>query len=237
MPEAKRFLKLMVSGATDELASYDHTAFILLYWIARRARYHDGFSIHGLKPGQAMIGDYKRMGLTEQKYRGAKQRLENYGFATFKATTRGTVATLTDTAVYDLLRSGGNGQGNTRATDGQRSSNGRATTNTEEERREVEVKRVDQRGSAPLTDKEYFDQPPAAARPAPPAPTRKRLPWRSDLEKQIELKRAIIDDMHRRYALGTTPGQRQHPEQVAKWKQLRSEVANLREQIANGDFG
>jgi hypothetical protein len=95
------FIKLNRSAETLELLN-DPNAFILLTVIALRARRTDEFNIHNLKSGQALIGDYGKCGLTRQQYRTAVKRLGHWGLATFKPTTRGTVATLLDRRIYDI---------------------------------------------------------------------------------------------------------------------------------------
>lgn len=95
------FIKLMRSRATRELLQ-DGSAFLLLTLIAWRAKRTNDFSVHGLTIGQALIGDHQACGLTARQYRSAKARLQRYGLAAFRTTNRGTVATLLDTAVYDI---------------------------------------------------------------------------------------------------------------------------------------
>ena len=96
----------------------------LLNIIARRAsRTHKRTS--GIVPGQALIGDYKNYGMTEQNYRTAKKNLEEWKYVTFKPTHKGTIATLCCPDVYDINIKEGNGQ----VTDSQRTGNGQVTTN------------------------------------------------------------------------------------------------------------
>lgn len=100
------FLKLMKSPDTMELATKAPNAFILLMQIAWRAKRTNGFSAQGLGIGQALIGDYKSIGLTERKYRTAKALLKKGRFATFKATNKGTIATLINSRVFDINEEG-----------------------------------------------------------------------------------------------------------------------------------
>jgi hypothetical protein len=95
------FVKLRRGEATWELLE-DHNAFVLLTVIALRARRTHSFNRHGLQIGQALIGDYEAYGLTEKQYRLAKARLERYGLAGFKATNRGTIATLLGREIFDI---------------------------------------------------------------------------------------------------------------------------------------
>lgn len=68
---AKRFLKLNIdSDKADFLALNHPNAFILLYFIARRARRVPGQS-DGLGIGECHLGDWKSFGLSRQNYRTA----------------------------------------------------------------------------------------------------------------------------------------------------------------------
>jgi hypothetical protein len=96
------FLKLMKNRKTNELLTNAPKAFLLLTQIALRAKRTDDFNAHGLTVGQALIGDYKSIGLTEKGYRYAKGLLEKWGFAAFKGTNKGTIVTLINSEVYDI---------------------------------------------------------------------------------------------------------------------------------------
>ncbi|HET8962479.1 MAG TPA: hypothetical protein VFM99_01180 [Chitinophagales bacterium] len=100
------FFKTMRSSVGMELLK-DAPAYLLLSQIAYRARWTDSFNKDGLSIGQALIGDYKNIGLTEKQYRNAKKRLERGGFVTFKRAFNGTVATLINNEVFDLNISNG----------------------------------------------------------------------------------------------------------------------------------
>jgi len=133
------FIKLKRGSATRELLA-DGPAFLLLTSIALRARRADGFNRHGLKAGQALIGDYRSCGLTEQRYRSAKARLQRYGFVDFKATSRGTVATLLDQSIYDINVTDEQRTTNDQATENQRATNEQPTTNKNEKKEKKEKK-------------------------------------------------------------------------------------------------
>lgn len=105
------FLKLVKSSMTEELMA-EPACFMLLTQIAYRARRINGSSINGLKKGEALIGDYKRIGLTEQKYRTAKKKLEKWGLITTRATNRGTVAKLVGKQIFDINEEKSNEQNN-----------------------------------------------------------------------------------------------------------------------------
>jgi len=74
----------------------------LLKIIAGRARRTNEFNVLNLKIGEAFLGDYRSYGMTQQQYRTAKKQLTKWGFATFRATSKGTVATLLDDSIYDI---------------------------------------------------------------------------------------------------------------------------------------
>lgn len=127
------YIMLQRSEATRELLQ-DGNAFRLLAHIALRAKRTDGFSVHGLRIAQALIGDYAACDLTEGQYRAAKARLKRCGLADFKGTNRGTIATLLNNEVFDINLS------SSRRTDDEpearhgRTGNGQATTNKNEKK-------------------------------------------------------------------------------------------------------
>ena len=127
-----KFLMQSRGPEVDELLK-DPAAFVLLTQIARRAKRTNDFTLHDLKIGEALIGDYDSIGLTEQRYRSAKKRLERYGLATFKPTNKGTIAKLTNSLIYDVNLDHSNDQTNNQKADKQRSNNDQgnrqATTN------------------------------------------------------------------------------------------------------------
>lgn len=114
-----------------ELLKASPHAFALLYIIAHRARWHDGFNQHGLSLGDAFVGDFESYGMSEQNYRTAKVQLAKWGFATFKPTNKGTVARIINTGIFDASPLPANGQGSGQVTDASRAGNGRVTTNKE----------------------------------------------------------------------------------------------------------
>jgi len=122
------FLMLQRSKITEELLQKPD-CFALLTQIALRAKRSDDFNLHNLQIGESFIGDYQRAGLTEQRYRTAKNNLSKWGFATFRATNKGTVATLVNSTIFSYSKIPNNGQADSPATDEQRSSNGPTTTN------------------------------------------------------------------------------------------------------------
>ncbi len=122
------WVKLMRSEEVMELL-HNTNAFALLSVIAIRARRTNKFNRFGLTIGQALIGDYKRYGMTERSYRTAKDKLEKWGFVTFKGTNKGTIATLCDKRIYDINPETKDEQNDGTETDKGRVSDGQETTN------------------------------------------------------------------------------------------------------------
>ena len=86
-----------------EVVKTSRTAFILAYALAYRARWNDSaFNPFHLQPGEA-ICDYQNWGLSEQEFRSARAKLEEWGFATFRATNRFSVGKLVDTRLFSIL--------------------------------------------------------------------------------------------------------------------------------------
>jgi len=114
-----RFIKYIPDS---EMAKYLHTkplANHLANIIATRARRSDCL-FTGLKIGQCYLGDYRKIGLSEQQYRTAKKVLKRIGLATFQGTNKGTLATLVSIEVYNLNTELPNGQTNSYLTDKER---------------------------------------------------------------------------------------------------------------------
>jgi hypothetical protein len=120
------FIRVRDSAAARDLARKPH-ALALLWLIALRAHRGSGTNIHGLKFGQAFVGDLAACGLTEKQYRVAKAMLQRGGLATFKGATKGTVATLLDSSIFDVSF---NTEGEQRANKG-RARGGQGATNIE----------------------------------------------------------------------------------------------------------
>jgi len=107
---------------------------------ALRARRTDEFNIHNLKTGQALIGDYRRCGLTHQQYRTAQKHLALWGLAAFKPTSRGTVATLLDHRIYDINDTPAQQTNNKQTTNDQQTGNKQPTTNKNDKNEKNEKK-------------------------------------------------------------------------------------------------
>lgn len=132
------YIKLMRQA--QELLENDPDAYLLMSQIMFRARWRDSrFNRTQLLPNQCYIGDYKKIGLTEQRYRDVKYRIEHiYRLATFQGTNKGTIATITNLEFCDINYKPENEQKNETRTDEERTKNEQRTTNEErkKERRE-----------------------------------------------------------------------------------------------------
>jgi hypothetical protein len=97
------YFKCWRNNMGSELWKKHRPAFFLLYEITKRARLDDSFNANGLRRGQAFIGesDMKSLGISAREYRTAKRILQECGFATFKTTNKGTIATLINTSVFE----------------------------------------------------------------------------------------------------------------------------------------
>ena len=69
------------------------------------------------------------MGMEETPYRTAKKNLKKMGFITTKSTSKGTIAKLINTELFDPNFDFGNDQINEELTSKQRAANGQVTTN------------------------------------------------------------------------------------------------------------
>jgi hypothetical protein len=138
--ESRGWIKLMRTEHTEALLHTYPNAFRLLTQIALRGRRTDS-TVLGLQRGEALIGDYKSIGLTRQKYRTALQLLCTLGFLTIKTTNRGTIAKLVGTSVYDINIETDNQQLNHQITIKQPSDNHQITTNKEDKKIKREEKK------------------------------------------------------------------------------------------------
>ncbi len=108
------------------------TAFLLLYIIAQRARRSNDSNFDELEIGEAKVGDFKSYNSTETIYKNDKNFLERYNFATFKGTTKGTIAKLIDISIFDINTDDVNDQETKQGTNKERTRNEQGTTNKNE---------------------------------------------------------------------------------------------------------
>ena len=117
-----------------ELIKRNPNALILAFVIAHRARYHDGFNQHGLERGEALLGDFRNYGMSQRKYRTAKMMLEQFHFATFRTTSRGTIGKLTDERLFAIWRLQSDNRSDKQATHRRQGDDKQTTTNKDQGR-------------------------------------------------------------------------------------------------------
>ena len=96
------FIKLVKGEMLDSLLEHEPNCFLLLTQIAKRAKRTQTPTPSGLEVNQAYIGDYKKCGLTRQTYRTSLEKLKRFGLIAYFSTNKGTVVTITNTAIYDI---------------------------------------------------------------------------------------------------------------------------------------
>ena len=124
------YFKFYRSETGRQLREKNPYAFMLLIIIGERVQRTNKYNKYGLQIGEAAIGvgDFEKMGWTEGLYRGAKKCLKNDGFATFKGTSKGTIATLTNFEIVDPNVECDNELLISQATNNQRAANEQLTT-------------------------------------------------------------------------------------------------------------
>jgi hypothetical protein len=151
---SERFIKFIPSEKSLHLVSNHPNAFILLTFIATRARRENGHP-DGLTVGQCRIGDHENMGLSRQEYRTAlsililKNLIEKVETcrtrqkSTTGSTTIGTLVRICDNTIYDINLNDTNQRPNHRPTTDQ------PPTNHEQER--IRKKKKEEEKHIPLT--------------------------------------------------------------------------------------
>jgi len=125
------WLKAMRTEDAMELIAANPLAYTLAAVIAFRARWRDGFNRHGLGPGEAMLGDFKKCGMSIRQYRTAKENLQKWGFATFRTTNKGTIGKLIDTRLFSVYADNADNQNAMQPTSSRQASVKQPTTNEE----------------------------------------------------------------------------------------------------------
>jgi hypothetical protein len=100
--KSKSFIKFIRDSEYLEIIKKRPTAFLLLSLIAYRAKRTNDNSFDDLEIGEALIGDYEAYGVTEQIYRNDKRWLQRGKYVTFRGTTKGTIAKLVNSSVFDV---------------------------------------------------------------------------------------------------------------------------------------
>lgn len=189
----------------DELLEHYPPAILLAYVIARRARWREGMSPDGLSQGEALIGDCKRMGLTPRQYRTAIGKLSKGQFATFKRTSRGTVARLLDTRLFAVSATLADKSNDHQPMSHRQTHDKQATTNNNDNKENNETRGME----GPLVVKndsrlgECRRIPPSTGSVPPAVPCVERMAgWqlRKDLDETTDPveRRAIRAEMDRR---------------------------------------
>ena len=132
---SERFIKYIPSNDRSSWLRENYpNAFLLLSLIAERARRTSGH-FDGREIGTAEIGDWEKAGLTEQKYRTAKDKLVEFKIieilgtrrnpqkSTTKSTTQGTLVKLLDSTIWDINPENSNDSINVQSTSNQRPTN------------------------------------------------------------------------------------------------------------------
>ena len=125
------WFKTMRSPEYLELIKRNKNAFVLASVIAWRVRFHDGFNANALERGEAMIGDFENYDMTRGEYRTALAQLVKWNFIAIKTTTRGVIAKLIDTRLFDPLNISDSQQDSHQTTTQQPSNSHRTATNKE----------------------------------------------------------------------------------------------------------
>lgn len=115
------FIKYLRSEEAKNLQSC-MSANHLLCVIAFRAS-RTGNPVKGIKQGEALIGDYKEVGMSRGQYRVALKNLKGWGYITTRTTNKGTIASLANNRVWDVNVKESDHQSNHQATIKQPSNN------------------------------------------------------------------------------------------------------------------
>lgn len=96
-----KFIKFKPTKEFFDLIESRPTAFCLFTLIVARARRTPN-KINGLDSGEAYIGDHKKYGVSRQVYRSDLNCLKSTNWITFRSTTKGTIAKVVNTDIFDL---------------------------------------------------------------------------------------------------------------------------------------
>ena len=144
----RSWFKAIRSDDADELTRANPLALVLAHAIAKRTWRGEGFNAAGCKLGEALVGDYRALGMSRQKHRTALAQLVKWKFVTTHTTNRGTYATLIDTRLFDPLNITGNHPNSHRPTTKQPPPNHQATTNENEKKEKKDKNHDSLRGLA-----------------------------------------------------------------------------------------
>jgi hypothetical protein len=125
------FIKFIRSDDAAELLKHPNELALLALIALRARRRCSSFAAVELQPGEALVGDYAACGISRQSYRTALSRLEKWGFLAIRPTTKGTVAKIIKSTVFDINADESNHQINQQPTINQPTANHQPTTNEE----------------------------------------------------------------------------------------------------------
>lgn len=187
-----------------EVIKANPNAFVLAYIIARRARYQASFQADGVELGEAFLGDFREYGMTRQQFRTAIHHLTTWGFATTRATNRGTIAKLIDSRLFEVIPPDINQQSNQQETIKQPASNQPATTNRDPR---------EHRG--PTTPREQ----------SKPLGTAERIGLENQLRLLKEKRQDLRDDTSEDWQRTA------HPERLVQLQDVEAKVAAIEEKL------
>ena len=93
-------MEILINKETDNLMK-DTNAFLMLLKICYNTKRDDSFHIPDLEIGSAFI-NAEMFDMSIQTYRTTKKKLEKWGFAEFKSTTKGTIARITTDKFFKI---------------------------------------------------------------------------------------------------------------------------------------
>lgn len=93
-------MEIKINKETDNLMK-DREAFWMLLQIAYNTKRDNFFSIPDLEVGEAFI-TAELLGISQQTFRTNKAKLAKWGFAEFRATSKGTIAKLTTDKFFNI---------------------------------------------------------------------------------------------------------------------------------------
>ena len=148
----KYFVKFVESSPEFySLINQRPTAFVLLALIVDRARKAPLTINDGIEVGEALIGDYAEYGATEQTYKTDKNYLKKFGIVTFKSTSKGTIAKLVNSSIFDISRN----LSTDKSTGEQQATNEQPTT-----KQEVRSKKEEASQAKPMEKNAFFHDRP-----------------------------------------------------------------------------
>jgi len=154
-----------------ELATANRNAFVLLYVMATRARRRGGFNRHNLQINESFLGDFSAYGMSQREYRTAKDFLSKHGFATFRATSKGTIGTIIDTRVFDINAIAADEQNDEQPTNDRQAADEQATSKRRAADEQPTTNKEGKKDKKERIEEGKKENGEGAALPPPPPPT------------------------------------------------------------------